>query len=128
VIERHDLTDEEWAQLASLLPANPGRGGRWADHRRTINGILFRTRTGCPWRDLPPCYGHWLTTYKRHRRWSGDGTWAQILEELRAGCDAAEGAGWTVSIDSTVVRAHQHAAGARKTAPAARQHTGGGGE
>ncbi len=124
MIERHDLTDEEWARLAPMLPCNPGRGGRWADHRRTINGILFRTRTGSPWRDLPPCYGHWLTVYKRHRRWSGDGTWAQILDELRAGCDAAEGRDWTVSIDSTVVRAHQHAAGARKV-PAADLGTGG---
>jgi transposase len=125
VIERHDLTDEEWARLAPMLPRNPGRGGRWADHRRTINGILFRTRTGCPWRDLPPGYGHWLTVYKRHRRWSGDGTWARILDELRAGCDVPEGEDWTVSIDSTVVRAHQHAAGARKI-PAAAGHTGGG--
>ena len=59
MIDRHDLTEEEWAQLAPLLPRNPGRGGRWADHRRTINGILFRTRAGCPWRDLPERYGHW---------------------------------------------------------------------
>jgi transposase len=104
VITRHDLADEEWARLWPLLPRNPGRGGRWADHRRTINGILFRIRTGCPWRDLPPEYGCWLTVYKRHRRWSCDGTWARILDELRAGADEAEGRDWTVSIDSTVVR------------------------
>jgi transposase len=89
-----------------------------ADHRRTINGILFRTRVGCPWRDLPGEYGHWLTVYKRHRRWSCDGTWENILAVLRAGCDEAEGADWTVSADSTVVRAHQHAAGARRALPA----------
>ena len=114
MITRHDLEDEEWARLEPLLPRNPGRGGRWADHRRTINGILFRTRAGCPWRDLPEEYGHWLTVYKRHRRWSYDGTWAEIVQVLRAGCDEAEGRDWAVSADSTVVRAHQHAAGARR--------------
>ncbi len=106
------------ARLEQMLPRNPGRGGRWADHRRTINGILFRTRTGCPWRDLPGEYGHWLTVYKRHRRWSCDGTWAGILDQLRAGCDEAEGGDWTVSADSAVVRAHQHAAGARRASAA----------
>jgi transposase len=127
VITRHDLEDEEWARLEPMLPRNPGRGGRRADHRRTINGILFRTRTGCPWRDLPGEYGHWLTVYKRHRRWSCDGTWAGILDQLRAGCDEAEGGDWTVSADSTMVRAHQHAAGARR-AGAADLPTGGGTE
>ena len=83
-----------------------------------INGIFFRTRTGCPWRDLPGQFGNWSTVYGRHRRWSLDGTWAKILHVLRAGCDAAEGRGWTVSADSTVVRAHQHAAGARRAVPA----------
>ena len=115
---RRDLTDEEWERLALLLPRNPGRGGRWADHRCTIDGILFRTRAGCPWRDLPERYGHWLTVYKRHRRWSYDGTWAKVLDVLRAGCDEAEGRDWVVSADSTVVRAHQHAAGARRVLPA----------
>ena len=83
-----------------------------------INGIMFRTRTDCPWRDLPPQYGHWKTAYNRHRRWSLDGTWGKILDRLRAGCDEAEGTDWTVSADSTVVRAHQHAAGARHARPA----------
>ena len=79
-----------------------------------IEGILFRARTGCPWRDLPAEFGNWSTVYGRHRRWSLDGSWAKILDVLRAGCDAAESADWTVSADSTVVRAHQHAAGARR--------------
>ena len=83
-----------------------------------INGILFRTRAGCPWRDLPGEYGSWKTVYGRHRRWSLDGTWEQILGRLRAGCDAGEGARWALSADSTVVRAHQHAAGARRAVPA----------
>jgi len=67
---------------------------------------------GCTWRDLLTCYGPWNMVYNRHRRWSLDGTWARILDALRAGCDEAEGKGWTVSTDSTLVRAHQHAAGA----------------
>ena len=96
-----------------FLPSGPQqRGGRWADHRTVINGIFFRTRAGCPWRDLPEGFGNWKTIYNRHRRWSLDGTWEQILDGLRAGCDEAEGKDWTVSADSTVARAHQHAAGA----------------
>jgi len=82
-----------------------------------IEGILFRARTGCPWWDLPAEFGNWSTVYGRHRRWSLDGIWAKVLEVLRAGCDAAEGTDWTVSADSTVVRAHQHAVGARATLP-----------
>ena len=107
-----------------FLPADPPRGGRWADHRTVINGIFFRTRAGCPWRDLPEGFGNWKTVYNRHRRWSLDGTWEQILDGLRAGCDEAEGKDWTVSADSTVNRAHQHAAGARR-ALAADDLTGG---
>jgi transposase len=114
LLNRHDLTAEEWERLVPLMPAHPRQGHRWNDHRMVINGIFFHTRTGCPWRDLPPGFGNWSTVYGRHRRWSLDGTWAQILAALRAGCDRAEGADWTVSADSTVVRAHQHAAGARR--------------
>ena len=83
-----------------------------------INEILFRTRAGCPWRDLPDEYGNWKTAYNWHRRWSLDGRWRKILGLLRAGCDVAEGADWTLSASSTVVRAHQHAAGARHELPA----------
>src|SRR5277367_1388595 len=72
-------------------------------------------------------FGNWKTVYNRHRRWSLDGTWEQILDGLRAGCDEAEGSNWTVSADSTVARAHQHAAGARRV-PAAGDLTGGSGE
>lgn len=124
-LNRHDLSDEEWELLAPLLPAHPRQGHRWNDHRTVINGVIFRTRTSCPWRDLPELYGNWKTVYNRHRRWSLDGTWEKILNALRAGCDEAEGAEWTVSADSTIARAHQHAAGARR-APAVDLPTGGG--
>ena len=117
-LRRHDLTDAEWARLEPLLPRQPRQGRRWNDHRLVINGIFFRTRTGCPWRDLPGHFGNWKTVYNRHRRWSGDGTWEMILDQLRAGCDQAAGAAWTVAADATVVRAHQHAAGARRRPPA----------
>jgi transposase len=66
---------------------------------------------------MPEGFGHWKTVHDRHRRWSGDGTWAKILSQLQAGCGEAEGKDWTVSADSTVVRAHQHAAGAPAPGP-----------
>ncbi|MFF0690777.1 IS5 family transposase [Streptomyces albogriseolus] len=111
---RGDLSDAEWAQLEPHLPTNVGRGGRWHCHRRVINGILFRLRTGLPWRDLPPHFGKWQTVYDRHRRWSADGTWEKVLRAILAAADAAGRIDWSVvSVGSTVCRAHQHAAGAR---------------
>jgi transposase len=119
VLHRHDLTDAEWARLEPLLPDQvPRRGGRWADHRTVLNGMFWRTRCGVPWRDVPPAFGSWKTVYNRHRRWSGDGTLAGVLDELRCGTDAAEGPDWTIGVDGAVVRAHQHAAGARHEPPA----------
>lgn len=92
------------------------------DHRQVIDGVMWRTRTGCPWRDLPESYGNWKTVYNRHRRWSADGTWTRVLAGLRRDCDRDSGFDadieeWVVGVDATVVRAHQHAAGARKEPP-----------
>ena len=118
------MTDAEYAVLEPGLPdRGPQRGGRWADHRLVIDGIRWRTRTGAPWRDLPARYGPWPTVYSRHRRWSADGTWAGLLDRLRAEADRDAGAldaagAWVVSVDSTVVRAHADAAGARHAPPA----------
>ncbi len=84
MLDRHDLTRRGAARLEPLLSdRSPRRGGRWLDHRMVINGAMWRTRSGSPWRDLPPEYGKWKSVYNRHRRWSGDGTWEGILEELR---------------------------------------------
>jgi transposase len=116
-LKRHDVTDGQWQLLAPLMPAHPRQGHRWSDHRMVIDAVFHRTRTGTPWRDLPERFGPWQTIYNRHRRWSADGTWEQILSALQAGCDEDEGAAWTVAVDSTVVRAHQHAAGARHDPP-----------
>ena len=103
--------------MEPLLPDQRRRRARpWRDHRQVVNGVLWRSRTGSPWRDLPASYGCWKTVYNRHRRWSADGTWAQVLRELQRGCDVVEDR-WLVAIDSTVVRAHQHAAGARHEPP-----------
>jgi transposase len=117
VHHRHDLTDEEWAVLEPLLPERSPRKARpWKDHRLVVNGVLWRARTGSPWRDLPASYGCWKTVYNRHRRWSADGTWTRVLHELQRGCDVSEEQ-WVVALDSTVVRAHHHAAGARRLPP-----------
>jgi transposase len=115
--DRHDLTDEQWALLEPRLPRCGERGGRpWRDHRQVIDGVLWRTRTGCTWRDVPATYGHWKTVYNRHRRWAADGTWDALLAELQRGCDT-EFEEWSVGVDSTVIRAHQDAAGAPHAAP-----------
>lgn len=71
------------------------------------------------WRDLPERFGPWKTVYERHRLWSGDGTWERLLQEVQAAADAAGEIDWDISVDSTSVRAHQHAAGARTDRPPA---------
>ena len=114
MVGRGELTDKAWEQIAPLLPSNGGRGQQWAEHRRVINGILWRLRTGAPWRDLPERYGPWKTCYERLVRWRRDGTWDRLLAHAQTKSDAVGEVEWEVSIDSTTIRAHQHAAGARK--------------
>ncbi|WP_405764216.1 IS5 family transposase [Streptomyces sp. NBC_00080] len=113
---RGDLTDAEWERLRPFLPVSNRRCGRWRDHRQVIDGILHRVRTGVQWRDLPERFGPWKTVYERHRLWSGDGTWERLLQKVQAAADAAGEIDWDISVDSTIVRAHQHAAGARRPA------------
>ncbi|MFE5513039.1 IS5 family transposase [Streptomyces sp. NPDC056529] len=103
-----------WDRIEPLMPADPVRGRRWADHRRTLEAIAWKYRTGSPWRDLPDELGSFQTAHKRLIRWAVDGTWERILAAVLAAADADADIGWTVSVDSTVCLAHQHAAGARK--------------
>jgi transposase len=111
------LSDEAWARIEPLLPTSQGkRGGRWRDHRQVIEAIAWRFRTGAPWRDLPERFGPWQTAWKRLDRWTRDGTWERLLRAVQADADAAGELDWVTSVDSTVVRAHQHAAGARRPA------------
>ncbi|MEU1073509.1 MULTISPECIES: IS5 family transposase [unclassified Streptomyces] len=112
---RGDLSDAEWSRLEPCLPKSVGRDGRWKNHRVVINGILVRQRTGIPWRDLPARFGKWKTCHDRHRRWSADGTWEKVLRVVQTDADAEGRIDWSVvSVDSTVCRVHQHAAGARR--------------
>ncbi len=110
-----ELTDDQWAALAPHLPPQRGVTGRPAkDHRTVVEAILWRLRTGAPWRDLPERYGPWRTVYDRFVRWQRDGTWDRLLAHVQTKSDAVGEVEWEVSIDSTSIRAHQHAAGARK--------------
>jgi transposase len=118
---RYELTDEQWALIASLMPkAKPG--GRWNDHRTTINGMMWVLKSGSPWRDMPERYGSWKSVYDRFRRWSADGTIDKILDRLRYKLDADGCIDWDVwCVDGSNVRAHPAAAGAsgtsKKTGP-----------
>lgn len=111
---RGDLSDAEWERLRPFLPVGNGRCGRWRDHRQVIDGILHRVRTGVQWRG----FGPWKTVYERHRLWSADGTWERLLQQVQAAADAGE-IDWDLAVDSTIVRAHQHAADARTDPPPA---------
>ena len=104
------ISDDLWALIEPVMPNATGRRGRpWNDHRRTVEGICWRLRTGSPWRDLPAEFGPWQTAWKRHRRFSADGTWDEIHAEILADADAVGEIDWAVSVDSTINRAHQHA-------------------
>jgi transposase len=121
-VARGDLTDPEWAIFGPLLPSERGRDCRPAlDNRRFLDGMLWIARTGSPWRDLPPEYGKWNSVYRRFRRWSLTGVWdglIQTLVEFGFSDDKHH------MIDSTIVRAHQHAAGVKGGTRAKRRSAG----
>ncbi len=98
-----------------MLPERtPRRGGRWRDHRQVIDAIAFKYRTGRPWMNLPEHFGSWKGAHNQLRMWAADGTWEEIFIALLAQADAEGNLDWVVAVDSAIVRAHQHAAGARK--------------
>lgn len=114
MIGRFDLTDWEWSVIEPLLPGRAGkttRGRPRKDDRRVLNGIFFILRTGASWRDLPERYGPYTTAYNRFNRWAKRGVWSAVFREL-----AQRSPDSLRMIDSTVVRAHQHAAAPKKTA------------
>ncbi len=110
---RELLTDEQWERIAPLLPSHSGKRGRpyKADHRVTVEAILWIARTGAPWRDLPAEFGKWITVYQRFRRWAQRGVFQRVLDEIEPELDLA-----VTMVDGTFVKVHQHATGARKAA------------
>src|SRR5579884_2443030 len=113
--DQQELTDKQWERLAPLLPPQKPRTGRPAkDHRLVVEALCWLGRTGAPWRDLPAEYGPWRTVASRFYRWEHQGVWARVLAALQAQADARGAFGWLLHyLDSTIVRAHQHAAGAK---------------
>ena len=112
---RFELTDWQWERLEPHLPPEKPRVGRRNDDHRTIlNGILWVLRTGAPWRDLPRRYGPVGTVSSRLYRWRKAGIWERLLRALQAQADARGEVDWSLHfVDASIVRAHQHAAGAR---------------
>ena len=104
---RFDLSDDEWALLEPLMPKS--RKSARADDRKIMNAIFYVLRTGMPWRDLPERYGPYTTAYNRYNRWAKAGVWLRVFEALAAASPQS-----MQLIDSSIVRAHQHAAGGKK--------------
>jgi transposase len=105
-MERHELSDEQWARLEPLLPGRRGgHGGVARDNRNFINAVLYLGKTGIPWRDLPERFGKWDTIYHRYNEWCKKGTWQRILSAVQE-----PDLEWML-LDSSVIRAHLHAAG-----------------
>ena len=115
-MNRGDITTTQWERLQPLLPPQKPKTGRPAvDHRRILNGMLWILRTGAPWRDLPERYGPWRTVASRFYRWQRAGLWAELFSAVQAQADAHGQRNWDLQdIDGTMIRAHQHAAGAKQ--------------
>jgi transposase len=121
-VARGDLSQAQWQVLEEVLPPVKPTGRPPRDRRQVINGIRWRIRTGAPWRDIPDRYGPWETCYCPFRTWQRDGSWANALTKLQARADVKGLITWDVSVDSTVARAHQHAAGARHNGNSSGSH------
>jgi len=114
---RHAIRDEDWERIKDLLPGRAGQPGVTAkDNRLFIDAVLWIAKTGAPWRDLPQRFGNWNSVFRRFSRWARKGVWRKLF-----GAFQDEDLEWLV-LDSTIIRAHPHAAGAKKkpTAPAGR--------
>src|SRR5258708_28855013 len=107
-MQRHALTDDQWARLQPLLPSRPQGRKATRRERLCVDAVIFRAKTGLQWRDLPERFGNWKSVYNRFRNWAQKDCWAQIFRELRVDIDK------TASIaDGSVVRAHQDASGGK---------------
>jgi transposase len=112
-MRRYELADEAWSRIEHLLPGRPESPGTTGnDNRLFVNAVLWIARTGAPWRDLPERFGNWNRVFQRFNRWAQRGVGGRVMEALGDDADLE----WLL-IDSTVVRAHQHAAGAVKKGP-----------
>jgi len=106
---RHRLTDAQWERIADLIPGKPGDPGRTGnDNRLFVDAIIWMARTGAPWRDLSPFFGKWNSVWKRFRRWAEAGVWERVMATLADDPDFE-----SIIIDGTIIRTHQHAAGAK---------------
>jgi transposase len=111
---RYELTDEAWQRIEPLLPKQT-RGGRWNDHRVTLNGIFWILNSGAQWRDMPERYGKWQSVYDRYRRWTREGLFDRILHRLHLELDDDGRIDWSVfDVDGSNIRADRSAAGAGK--------------
>ena len=109
-MRRYALRDDQWARIEGLLPGRVGPVGMTArDNRLFVEAVLYRYRAGIPWRDLPDRFGSWKAVHTRFGRWARGGVWERVLQHLAAEADTEY-----AMLDSTVVRAHQHSAGAPK--------------
>ena len=108
VMARAQLRDEQWTKIKAVLESQRGAGRRGSDDRKFLEAVLWWRRTGVPWRDLPSEFGPWKTVFNRFDRWSKRGKWMRLFEALRTDADDE----WH-SLDSTINRAHQHAAGGK---------------
>src|SRR4051812_38980443 len=109
-MRRYALRDDQWKRIQHLLPGRPGSVGVTArDTRLFVEAVLFRYRAGIPWRDLPERFGDWKNVHRRFSRWAKSGVWQRLFELLAEDADNEY-----AMIDSTIVRAHQHSAGAQK--------------
>ena len=107
---RYALRDDQWARVEQLLPGRAGHvGGTAADNRPFVDAVLYRYRAGIPWADLPERFGNAKSIRQRFRRWAVGGVWQRVFATLRADADDEY-----AMLDATIVRAHQHSAGARK--------------
>ena len=109
-MRRYALRDDQWERIKDFLPGREGHvGGTAADNRLFVEAVLFRYRAGVPWRDLPERFGDWKIVYQRFNRWAKSGTFERIFKMLAEDHDNEY-----MMIDATIVRAHQHSAGALK--------------